>query len=118
MNFNTVYADLDCPFCKQKVESGVGFRLGEIKNASYRIGDKLSWNGRYCRPAKRPPNGDIVSVGYFNCDNVRCSTWQDCFPVVQQALITVKADTIVDVSISKQIYAGEDFDIIEPEGLS
>lgn len=118
MSFNTVYSDLECPFCHAKVASGVGFQVGVVGNLNYKIGEKLKWDGSNCRPAVRPPGGNIKSIGYFNCDNIRCSTWQDCYPEVQQALVTVENDIITDVSVFHERKEGQNFDIIEPKGLS
>ncbi len=118
MSFNTVYSDLECPFCHVKVASGVGFQVGVVENLNYKIGEKLKWDGSNCRPAVRPPGGNIKSIGYFNCDNIRCSTWQDCYPEVQQALVTVENDIITDVSVFHERKEGQNFDIIEPNGLS
>lgn len=119
MTFNTVYADLVCPFCKQKVTSGVGFKLGSVDNRRLKLGDKLSWQGPNCRPAQRPPGGNIKSIGYFNCDNIRCESWNDCYPQVQHALVVVEDDTITAVELYTGTYLGtKDFDIIEPQGLS
>lgn len=115
MTFNTVYADdLICPFCNEKVTSGVGFRLGCLENKNYKPGEKLSWEGGTCRPETRPKGGNIKSVGYFNCDNVKCKSWTDCFPEVQQALIVVKNDVIEKVEVYKGPLSGEQFEIIEP----
>lgn len=118
MSFNTLYSDLSCPFCKEKVTSGIGFGIGSVNNTNYKIGDKLSWDGPHCRPAKRPRGGNIKSVGHFNCDNIRCQTWNDCYPQVQHALITVKGDVITSVEIYKGQVSSQNFDIIEPKGLS
>jgi hypothetical protein len=100
------------------VTSGVGFKVGAIENHNYKIGDKLKWDGSKCRPAARPSDGKIKSIGYFNCDNVRCSSWQDCYPQVQQALVTVENDIITEVSVFHERIDGQNFDIIEPKGLS
>jgi hypothetical protein len=94
---NTLYVALPCPFCQEKVISGVGFRVGAITNKRYQLGDKLEWTGQECRPAERPSHGNLTTVGYFNCDNVRCSTWQDCYPEVQQAIVVIREDIITDV---------------------
>jgi hypothetical protein len=118
LSFNTVYSDLECPFCKVKVTSGVGFQVGAIENKNYKIGDKLNWDGSKCRPSVRPHDGNIKSIGYFNCDNIRCSTWQDCYPQIQQALVTVENDIITDVCVFHERREGQNFDIIEPNGLS
>jgi hypothetical protein len=92
-----LYAELACPFCQQNVASGIGFRVGAIKNRKYRIGDKLDWTGDTCRPAQKPADGNMSTIGYFNCDNVECSTWKDCFPDVQEAMIVISDNQIVEV---------------------
>jgi hypothetical protein len=94
---NTLYADAHCPFCHERISSGIGFQVGTLDAKAYRIGDKLNWKGQPSRPEKKPERGDITSIGYFNCDNVRCSTWQDCYPQVQQAFVKVKNNIIVAV---------------------
>ncbi len=114
MTYNTVYADLHCPFCNEKVTSGVGFRVGCLENKSYKLGDKINWQGANCRPDERPKDGNIQTIGYFNCDYVKCKTWSDCFPEVQQALVTVKNDAIEKVEVYKGPLSGEQFEIIEP----
>ncbi|MCC7530142.1 MAG: hypothetical protein IT342_16575 [Candidatus Melainabacteria bacterium] len=115
MTYNTVYPDdLQCPFCNEKVTSGVGFRFGCLENKNYKPGEKINWEGAVHRPETRPKGGNIKSVGYFNCDNVKCKSWSDCFPDVQQALITVKNDVIEKVEVYKGPLSGEQFEIIEP----
>lgn len=118
MSFNTVYADLKCPVCQEKIISGVGFRIGALNNAKYRLGEKVSWDGPICRPRQKPRAKAIKTIGYFNCDNTRCGTWQDCYPEVQQALVTIEDDVIADVQSYKGELSTKDFDIIEPQGLS
>jgi hypothetical protein len=118
VKFNTVYSDLLCPFCDEKVESGVGFQLGAIAGTKYHLGDLLKWDGKHCRPAALPACEVIRSVGYFNCDNIRCKTWSDCYPEVQQALVTVKNGVIAEVVVLHERRSGQNFDIVEPEGLS
>jgi hypothetical protein len=94
---NTLYADVSCPFCHEKVSSGVGFKAGALNSKAYRLGENLDWKGTILRPEQKPKQGNIVTIGYFNCDNVSCSTWQDCYPQVQQAYIRVKKNVIVAV---------------------
>jgi hypothetical protein len=118
VSFNTVYSDIICPFCNEKVSSGVGFRLGTLAGTEYKIGDTLKWDGTPCRPPSPPPGDTLRSVGYFNCDNIRCKSWQDCYPEVQQALVTVKKGVITDVCVLHERKKGQNFDIVEPEGLS
>jgi hypothetical protein len=118
LNCNTLYSELHCPACQGKVVSGVGFRLGAIAAKQYQVGDELSWDGAPTRPATRPKAKVVKTVGYFNCDNIRCSTWQDCFPTVQLALITVEGNRIKEVSIYEGPASDNGFDIIEPKGLS
>jgi hypothetical protein len=118
LSFNTVYSDLLCPFCNEKVQSGVGFRWGVIANIKYQPGDRVVWRGGNSRPSQRPQVALVKTVGYFNCDNVRCSSWQDCYPTVQRALITIEDDAIKDVSVYEGEATDDGFDIIEPKDLS
>ena len=110
---NTLYADVHCPFCQDKVSSGIGFKIGALTGKSYRIGDKLVWKGETSRPEKKPPAGNISSIGYYNCDNVRCSTWQDCYPQVQQAFVRVKNNVIVAVEPVEDHADFKSFEITE-----
>jgi len=118
LNFNTVYSDLACPFCLQKVVSGVGFRFGAVANIRYSIGDTIRWDGAPTRPTARPHAAVVQTVGYFNCDNIRCSTWQDCYPTVQKALVTIENDLLKQVSVFDGEASEHGFDIIEPKQLS
>lgn len=111
--FNTVYARLLCPFCRQKVESGIGFKVGVLDNTAYKLGDKLKWHGSPCRPEQRPGDGNLATIGYFNCDNINCGSWQDCFPTVQEAIVIVENDVIVDVFVNKEARGGNDFAILD-----
>ncbi len=74
--------------------SGVGFRVGAILRHNYKLQDELIWKGGECFPAERPKLGNIKSLGYFNCDNPACSSWTDCFPEVQHALVIVEENRI------------------------
>ncbi len=114
---NTVYFELQCPTCGSVVRSGIGFRAGQIKQHNYHVGEKVLWEGPVCRPWPRPPGGNLKTIGYFNCDNPRCDTWQDCFPEVQEALVTIVNDEIKDVEVTTYKPGQLTFDIIEPEGL-
>jgi hypothetical protein len=117
---NTLYYEITCPHCGEQVMSGIGFRAGAIKRQSYKLGDKLTWKakGALIRPEKRPPKGNLKTIGYFNCDNLRCSTWQDCFPIVQEALITISGDKIAEVEPTTHRPDDLTFDILEPQGLT
>jgi hypothetical protein len=95
--FNTLYADVHCPFCNEKVTSGVGFKVGALTNKSYRIGDKLNWKGSPLRPEKPPA----------------CSTWQDCYPQVQQAFILVRNNVLVAVELADSKGNFQIFEITE-----
>jgi hypothetical protein len=114
MSFNTVYSDLRCPFCQEKIASGVGFQVGVIEHRSYKLGDSLNWAGDACRPKKRPVRGNMRTIGYFNCDNPACSSWFDCFPEVQTALVVIKGNRIVEVSVYNGALSGEKFEILGP----
>lgn len=105
MTFNTVYPTLNCPFCKEAITSGVGFAVGRVNRDVYKIGDELRWDtlsGRSSRPVQKPELGNIDTIGYFNCDNVSCSSWSDCFPEVQRALIKIRANKIEEVELYNQ----------------
>ena len=112
--FNTLYYDLKCPNCGSAVESGIGFRAGVLRQASYKIGDKLSWDGPNSRPVERPAGGNFKTIGYFNCDNLKCTTWHDCFPEVQEALITIRDDVIAEVVPVTHKPGAQSFDILPP----
>ncbi len=111
---NTLYYELECQFCGQVVRSGIGFRAGAINRRNYKLGEKLSWEGGSCRPAQRPAGGNLKTIGYFNCDNPRCQTWKDCFPDVQEALITIRNDVLDEVKVLRYKPTEHTFDIIEP----
>lgn len=113
--FNTLYADLDCPFCKEKVISGVGFRLGYLGHQSYHLDDTLNWDGQPINPSRRPEKGNIIQVGCFNCDNVRCASWQDCYPTVQQAFVHVANNVLVACEPVDANLQLKDFQILEVE---
>jgi len=118
MSFNTLLGGLDCPHCKAEIISGVGFRLGTIASLRYKVGDSLSWEGDYCRPPSRPQAKTIKTVGYYNCDNIHCKTWQDCYPDVQLALLTVQNNIITSVEPYKGPEPEKDFPIVEPAELA
>jgi hypothetical protein len=111
---NTVYCDIACPKCGAKVTSGVGFRVGSVDQLSYKLGETLKWEGPRQRPAMRPKDGNLKTVGYFECDNLKCETWADCYPEVQEALITIRSDVIAEVQPFVHKPNQIDFDIIEP----
>jgi hypothetical protein len=111
---NTLYCDILCPKCGKKVESGIGFRVGSVDQHSYKIGERLTWDGPRLRPSERPKDGNLKTVGYFECDNLNCPTWADCYPEVQEALITIRGDVIAEVQPITHKPNQIDFDIIEP----
>jgi len=115
---NTVYYELECPHCGSLVRSGIGFRAGVVRQLNYNVGEKIRWDGPNCRPAHRPPDGNLKTIGYFNCDNPRCETWKDCFPDVQEAMIIIVNDVIANVQVIEYKPHERSFDIIEPVGLS
>lgn len=114
VGFNTLYHALKCPYCGSAVDSGIGFRAGALKQASYRMGDKLSWEGDNCRPEEKPEGGNFKTIGYYNCDNLNCMSWHDCFPEVQEALITFTDDVIVEVTAIQHPAREQGFDILPP----
>ncbi len=106
-----------CPKCNQEIISGIGFQLGSVRNQRYKLGQELSWDGGNCRPKVQPQEKLIRTIGYFNCDNPQCESWQDCFPDIQMALITVENNCLK----SAMPYSAEgdmgDFPILEPVSL-
>jgi hypothetical protein len=111
---NTLYCDILCPHCGKNVTSGIGFRAGAVNRQSYKIGERLNWQGENLRPAQRPVGGNLKTVGYFECDNLKCTTWQDCYPEIQEALIVVKDDIISEAKPFIHKPNELVFDIIEP----
>ena len=99
------------------MESGIGFRYGVIANKRYSLGDEVAWDGSNSRPASRPDVKVVKTIGYFNCDNMNCSSWQDCYPLVQLALITIAENRISEVVPYDGEASDDGFDIIEPQGL-
>ncbi|HZS45218.1 MAG TPA: hypothetical protein VFC63_08970 [Blastocatellia bacterium] len=43
--FNTVKAELPCPYCGQRQQWTVQFKYGNCWQFEYQIGDKLRWGG-------------------------------------------------------------------------
>ncbi len=110
--FNTLYCDLACPHCQEKILNGIGFRVGSLTKARYQMGDTLNWQQEPRRPEKRPAKGNIVTLGHFNCDNPKCASWQDCYPDIQTVKIIIEKDRIVDVSIYSDALPQEQFAIL------
>lgn len=110
---NTLYAEIKCPKCGSTVTSGIGFRVGAVTQKSYKLGEKLAWDGKDIRPSERPENGNLKTIGYFECDNLKCSTWQDCYPEVQEALIVIKGDVLSEAKPFVYKPNQIEFDIIE-----
>ena len=100
------------------MQSGVGFRWGAIANKSYKPGEKIDWQGGPTRPRQKPDAKVVKTVGYFNCDNVGCPSWQDCFPAVQRALVTIVDDQIKSIAVFDGEASNDGFDIIELKDLS
>lgn len=116
--FNTIDGGIVCPFCDSDIMSGVGFKLGHLANLRYKVGDELKWEGGNCRPASCPDANVIKTIGYFNCDNIKCSSWQDCYPNVQLALITIENNTIAGVEPYRGELPSREFAILEPAELN
>lgn len=115
---NTLYAEINCPKCSKPVQSGIGFRVGTINNIDYKLGDRVTWDGPKMRPKHRPENGNLKTIGYYECDNLKCESWADCYPEIQEALIVIENDVI---SAAKPVShkPGElVFDIIEPDDVT
>lgn len=111
---NTLYSDIKCPKCGKVVTSGIGFKVGSIDRGEYKIGEKLKWESGKSRPRERPDGGNLKTIGYFECENLSCETWSDCYPEVQEALITIKSDIISEAKPYTHKPNEQVFDIIEP----
>lgn len=118
MNFNTIDGELLCPHCNSKIISGVGFRFGHLNQTRYKLGDELAWEGDNCRPPSRPSASVIKTLGHYNCDNIKCSTWQDCFPDIQNVLITIENNRITNMAPYQANGDESEFAILEPEELT
>ncbi len=112
---NTLLCDIKCPKCGAPVTTGVGFRAGAITRGTYQIGDLIGWTPGPCRPVERPAAGNLKTIGYFECENLKCSTWEDCYPAVQEALITIAADVITEVVPTTHNPDQINFEVIEPK---
>jgi hypothetical protein len=110
--FNTLYCDLSCPQCQGEIVTGIGFRIGSLTNTRYKIGDTLNWQQEPRRPEERPAGGNIVTLGHFNCDNPKCTTWKDCYPAIQTVKITIEKDRIINVAIYTDTLPQEQFAIL------
>jgi hypothetical protein len=114
---NTLYAEVQCGHCGKKVTSGIGFRVGKVGGMSYKLGQKISWDGT-SRPAARPADGSLKTIGYFECDNLNCDSWHDCYPEVQEALIVIHQDVITQAQTTVHRPGEIGFDIIEPKDVT
>ena len=112
---NLLHSDFNCPRCGTLITCGIGFRAGIVRGIEYRLGDKIDWSGKKTWPCERPEGGSLKTIGYFECENLKCPTWHDCFPEVQEVLITIQNDVISQVkSISFQ--PGRiDFTVFSPD---
>lgn len=100
---NHLQSDFKCPRCGSEISCGIGFRAGTVRGTQYGIGDRLDWSGPGTWPEQRPEGGNLKTIGYFECENLKCETWRDCFPDVQEVLITIESDVIRQVkSVSYQ----------------
>ena len=95
---NHLQSDFKCPKCGAAITCGIGFRAGTVRNLNYKLGDRIHWDKQPTWPEERPNNGDFKTIGYFECENLRCETWNDCFPEVQEVLITIKDDQISEAT--------------------
>ena len=110
--FNTLQHNLSCPFCQEKIVTAIGFKIGSLNKKVYKLGDKIDWKKSPRRPEQRPAKGNIITLGYFNCDNTKCKSWQDCFPDIQTVKIVIEKDKIIDVSIYTDTLPHEQFAIL------
>ena len=112
---NQLDIDFKCPKCGHEVTAGIGFRAGTIKGFKYKPGDRISWEGSPTWPPLRPDQGSFKTIGYFECENLRCETWSDCFPEVQEVLIVIQNDVITDYKSVAFRPDKIDFGVFPPE---
>lgn len=94
---NYLRGEFKCPKCGAEITCGIGFRAGTVGGINYKLGDKIVWAEKRNWPQERPEDGSFKTIGYFECENLRCPTWSDCFPEVQEVVITIKNDVISDL---------------------
>lgn len=112
---NQLNCDFKCPNCATPVSCGIGFRAGIVRRIQYKLGDKITWDERNSWPTKRPQDGTFNTIGYFECENLNCSTWQDCFPQVQEVLISIVNDIISKVEATTYKPDQIEFAVIKPD---
>src|SRR5690242_7670652 len=115
---NTLHCEIKCPHCGSNVGSGIGFRAGTVEGQNYKIGERLNWTGPKTRPAARPVDGNLKTIGYFECENLECVTWSDCYPEIQEALIVIKGDIIEEAKPYTHKPEQLAFDIIESKDVT
>ncbi len=91
---NHLQNDFKCPHCGTLITAGIGFRAGVVKDLTYKLGEKIDWSGKRIWPEERPAGGNFKTIGYFECENIRCETWNDCYPDVQEVVIEIENDII------------------------
>ncbi len=112
---NHLKDDFKCPRCGAPLSCGIGFRAGTVNGIDYKVGDKIDWNSKHTWPAERPESGNFKTIGYFECENLRCETWSDCFPEVQEVLISIENDIIKEF---KTVFYKPDkieFEVLPPD---
>jgi hypothetical protein len=112
---NHLQGDFKCPRCGATISCGIGFRAGTVNGADYRLGDRIGWSGKNTWPAQRPEGGNLKTIGYFECENLQCETWKDCFPDVQEVLITILSDVISNIKPVSFQPNRIDFSVFSPD---
>lgn len=87
--YNTLIAELICPFCAHCGRTEVDVYFGHLDLLLYQLGDRCRWiPDRAVADGGRPPQGDLDGVGSIEC--VHCG--QDWY-----AVVSVRGDHFVDV---------------------
>lgn len=93
--YNYLRSLLCCPACGRQSEIDVEFRFGIRDLRTYRIGDKLVWEGKGVRtPSGRPPHGDFEDVGYAECPWCGTDFW---------VRISVKNDVLTSAEVDPSL---------------
>lgn len=99
--YNTLTFTAYCPHCGVECEMEAEFRFGFRNLFSYRLGDRLVWEGMGIKtPPSRPEGGNYRDEGYAVCPKCDREIW---------LTITVSEDILVEayVETSRSVYVRE-----------
>jgi hypothetical protein len=74
--YNYLEVTARCPHCGTVSTFDTEFRFGLRELTSYRVGDRLTWEGKGVRtPAHRPEDGNYVGEAYAECPVCKRDFW-------------------------------------------